>query len=107
MGKWALSKTPYNLSYEELFIEHLNRKLGFKPTPEAGIFTFEDLLDLKRRTELCKRLSKDEQIVYETKTDSKGWLVAQMPERKYRETLSNTKRYRQVPGTSTIYGGRK
>jgi hypothetical protein len=62
---------------------------AFKPVPQAGVFGQEDLDYLQR----CQ------QAVY----------AAQKVDRssnRVRETLSNTTRYHQVPGTNTIYGGR-
>jgi hypothetical protein len=67
------------------------------PKPKAGVFCQEDLDYLEACQNRCK-------AAQEARLDADAYPdIDPTP----RETLSNTTRYYQIPGTSTIYGGRK
>jgi hypothetical protein len=67
---------------------------GFPPTPKAGVFTPDDLRALNAQYEKSRRVHANP-------------LTDKPAKEERRETLSNTTRYRQAPGESAIYGGRK
>jgi hypothetical protein len=69
---------------------------GFIPTPQAGVFTPEDLQPLKD----AQRKAYAAQAMRE-KNEARP-----LPAIRERETIGNTTRYWQVPGTSTLHGGR-
>lgn len=71
---------------------------AFKAVPEAGVFTEKDLKNLEKgweKSNELRNLRESKEWDYEITVDSN------------RETLSNTTRYRQIPGTSTLQAVKK
>ncbi len=73
----------------------LYHSLGhLKLVPSAGISSYQDLADLEARYTRSRRdFEREEQI--------------KAPPTRERETIGNTTRYYQVPGTGSIHGGRR
>lgn len=65
---------------------------AFKPTPQAGVFHPSDLAILRQAQVRAKAM----QAAYESREPK----VTEA-----RETIDNTNRYWQSPGTSTLHGG--